>query len=35
MMYDTVLGRIIMSRCLAVYALSCYLSRKILDIRVA
>lgn len=35
MMYDTVLGRIIMSCCLAVYALSCYLSRKILDIRVA
>lgn len=35
MMYDTVLGRIIMSGCLAVYALSCYLSGKILDIRLA
>lgn len=34
-MYETVMGKVIMSCCLAVYLLSCYLSRKILDIKVA
>lgn len=34
-MYETVMGKIIMSCCLAIYLLSCYLSRKILDINVA
>lgn len=33
-MYETILGRLIMSGCLAVYLLSCYLSGKILDIHV-
>ncbi len=33
--YTTMAGRIIMSACLAVYAVSCYLSWKILDIKVA
>jgi tight adherence protein B len=31
-MYETVFGRLVMSGCLAMYLLSCYLSRKILDI---
>lgn len=35
MMYDTVLGRVIMSCCLGMYVLSCCLSRKILDIRIS
>lgn len=34
-MYETVLGRLIMTGCLAVYLLSMVLSRKILDIRMA
>ena len=34
-MYDTAMGKIVMSCCLAVYLLSCYLSRKILNIKVA
>lgn len=33
-MYTTLAGRVIMSGCLAVYVLSCYLSWKILDIQV-
>jgi len=33
-MYETMLGRLIMTGCLAMYLLSCYLSRKILDIRI-
>lgn len=33
-MYETVLGRMIMTGCLAVYLLSWYLSHKILDIRI-
>lgn len=32
-MYETMLGRLIMTGCLAVYLLSCVLSRKILDIQ--
>lgn len=34
MMYETLMGRGIMSGCLAVYLLSCYLSEKILDIQI-
>lgn len=33
-MYETMLGRVIMSGCLAIYLLSCFLSRKILDIKI-
>lgn len=33
-MYETWLGRVIMSACLAVYGLSCCLSSKLLDIRI-
>ncbi len=33
-MYETAFGRIVMSGCLAMYLLSCYLSWKILDIHV-
>lgn len=33
-MYETVLGRLVMTGCLAAYLLSCYLSKKILDIRI-
>lgn len=33
-MYETMLGRLIMSGCLAMYLLSCWLSQKILDIRI-
>lgn len=33
-MYTTAMGRIVMSGCLAVYVLSCYLSKRILDIKV-
>ena len=34
-MYETVMGKVIMSSCLAVYLLSCFLSHRILDIKVA
>ena len=33
-MYGTIMGRIVMSACLVVYGISCYLSEKILDIQV-
>jgi len=33
-MYTTLMGRIVMSGCLMIYLVSCYLSAKILDIRV-
>ncbi len=33
-MYETILGRMIMTGCLAIYLLSCYLSHKIMDIRI-
>lgn len=33
-LYTTIAGRIVMSGCLAVYGLSCYLSHRILDIKV-
>lgn len=32
-LYTTMAGRVVMSACLAVYGLSCYLSEKILDIK--
>ncbi len=35
MMYETMLGRFIMTGCLAVYLLSCYLSEKLLNIKIA
>ena len=34
-MYTTMLGRVVMTACLAVYLLACYLAKKILDISVA
>ncbi len=34
-MYETVMGKIVMTGCLAAYLVSCWLSRKILDIKVA
>lgn len=34
LLYTTWMGRMIMSACLAIYVLSCYLSEKILDIKV-
>lgn len=33
-MYETIFGRLIMTGCLALYLLSCFLSKRILDIRI-